>query len=152
MRIAILRHGYDMWAAWGSRVNAFYACQYFITSADENYICIYYIEYIGSGMGRPVYIEDAVTISLKTGDAVSLGEFVDTDNIMERVKNYTGTIYTDTDVEQWIENKEDFTEKWQQREDAFYHGYYLYNGRIGFFFDYYRTGRERIAVEFEGIT
>lgn len=132
-------------------VNAFYACQYFITAADENYICIYYIEYIGSGMGRAVYIEDAVTISLKTGDAVSLGEFVDTDNIMERVKNYTGTLYTDTGIEQWIENKEKFTEKWQQREGAFYHGYYLYNGRIGFFFDYYRTGRERIAVEFEGI-
>ena len=132
-------------------VNAFYACQYFITAADENYICIYYIEYIGSGMGRPVYIEDAVTISLKTGDAVPLGEFVDTDNIMERVKNYTGTIYTDTGIEQWIENKEKFTEEWKKREDAFYHGYYLYNGRIGFFFDYYRTGRERIAVEFEGM-
>lgn len=132
-------------------VNAFYACQYFVTAADENYICIYYIEYIGSGMGRPVYLEDAVTISLKTGDVVPLGEFVDTDNIMERVKNYTGTIYTDTGIEQWIENKEQFTEEWRQREDAFYHGYYLYNGRIGFFFDYYRTGRERIAVEFEGI-
>lgn len=132
-------------------VNAFYACQYFITVADENYICIYYIEYLGSGMGRAVYLEDAVTISLETGEAVSLGEFVDTDNIMERVKNYTGTIYTDTGIEQWIENKEKFTEEWKQREDAFYHGYYLYNGRIGFFFDYYRTGRERIAVEFEGI-
>ena len=132
-------------------VNAFYACQYFVTAADENYICIYYIEYIGSGMGRPVYLEDAVTISLKTGDVVPLGEFVDTGNIMERVKNYTGTIYTDTGIEQWIENKEQFTEEWRQREDAFYHGYYLYNGRIGFFFDYYRTGRERIAVEFEGI-
>lgn len=53
-----------------------------------------------------MYLEDAVTISLKTGDVVPLGEFVDTNNIMERVRNYTGTIYTDTGMEQWIENKD----------------------------------------------
>lgn len=132
-------------------VNAFYAFQYFITAADENYICIYYEESIGAGIGRPSNFEDAVTVSLKTGEAVSLGEFIDTDNIMERVKNYTGTMYTDISEELWIEKRKKFTEGWQQREDALYHGYYLNNGRISFFFDYYRTGWEKIAVEFEGM-
>lgn len=134
-------------------INAFYSCDYFITYADEDYISIYFVESISSGMSSVTTCEEAVTVSLKTGDKVSLDSFGDIDIIMKNVDNYKGTIYTDAifEVEDWEENKGKLIEQWKRRESSNYYGYYLYDDRIGFLFDYYRTGRMKIALEFQGI-
>lgn len=99
------------------QVNAVYACDYLITHADEEILCIYFTTTIGAGMGRP-------------------------------------TTYSDTsffDQDKWMENKEQLIESWKSNEDSNDTGYYLYEGRIGLLFDYYYTGNEKIALEFEGI-
>ena len=134
-------------------VNAFYSCDYFITFADENYICIYFMESISSGMGRANNFEDAITISLKTGDKVSLESFGDINTIMKKVDNYKGTIYTDSvfAVEDWERNKRAFIEQWEKNNSPHYYDYYLYDGRVGILFDHYVTGRVRIGLEFQGI-
>ena len=134
-------------------VNAFYSCDYFITFADENYICIYFMESISAGMSRVVNFEDAITISLKTGDKVSLESFGDINTIMKKVDNYKGTIYTDSvfAVEDWERNKRAFIEQWEKNNSPHYYDYYLYDGRVGILFDHYVTGRERIGLEFQGI-
>lgn len=134
-------------------INAFYSCDYFIAFADEDYISIYFVESISSGMSSVTTYEDAVTISLKTGDKVSLEEFESIDTIMKKVDNYKGTIYTDWifEVEEWENNKKEFIEQWKESEDSNYYGYYLYDGRVGILFNYYRTGRVRVGLEFQGI-
>ena len=134
-------------------VNAVYSCDYFIAFADANYICIYFMESISSGMGRAINFENAITISLKTGDKVSLESFGDINTIMKKVDNYKGTIYTDSvfEVEDWERNKRAFIEQWEKNNSPHYYDYYLYDGRVGILFDYYRTGRERIGLEFQGI-
>ena len=49
------------------------------------------------------------------------------------------------------ENRSEFIKEWKEDEWAEYIGYYFYDGRLGLLFDYYQTGREKIALEFEGI-
>ncbi len=134
-------------------INAFYSCDYFIAYADEDYISIYFVESISAGMSRVTTCEEAVTVSLETGDKVSLDSFGNIDIIMKHVNNYKGTIYTDAifEVEDWEENKSKFIELWKKDEFSNYYSYYLYDGRIGFLFDYYRTGRTKIGLEFQGI-
>lgn len=134
-------------------VCAFYSCDFFVAFADKDYISIYFMEDISSGMSRSSNFDDAITISLKTGDKVSLAEFESIDTIMKKVDNYKGTIYTDWifEVEEWENNKKEFIEQWKEREDSNYYGYYLYDGRIGILFNYYRTGRVGVGLEFQGI-
>lgn len=134
-------------------VNAFYSCDYFITFADKNYICFYFMESISSGMGRANNFEDAITVSLKTGDKVSLESFGDINTIMKKVDNYKGAIYTDSvfEVEDWERNKRAFIEQWEKNNSPHYYDYYLYDGRVGILFDHYVTGRVRIGLEFQGI-
>lgn len=136
-----------------SAVNAFYACDYYILAADINYICIYYMESIGAGAGHPSNFEDAVTISLKTGKKLSLDDLGASDEILKNVRNYSGVIYADRPFqkEEWIENRDKFIKEWKENKNASYYGYYLYQGRLGLIFDYYQTGRERIALEFEKV-
>lgn len=136
------------------QVNAVYACDYLITHADEAMLCIYFTTTIGAGMGRPTTYSDAVTISLKTGKKISLDEFGDVNTLLKKINNYSGVIYSDTsffDKDKWMENKEQLIESWKSNEDLNNTGYYLYEGRIGLLFDYYYTGNEKIALEFEGI-
>lgn len=134
-------------------INAFYSCDYYILFADKAYISIYYMESIGSGAGRPLNFEDAITISLETGEKVSLNDFKDINIIMKKISNYSGVIYTDSLFEDgtWNENRSEFIKEWKEDEWAEYIGYYFYDGRLGLLFDYYQTGREKIALEFEGI-
>lgn len=136
------------------QVNAVYACDYLITHADEEILCIYFTTTIGAGMGRPTTYSDAVTISLKTGKKISLDEFGEVNTLLKKINNYSGVIYSDTsffDQDKWMENKEQLIESWKSNEYANDTGYYLYEGRIGLLFDYYYTGNEKIALEFEGI-
>lgn len=132
---------------------AFYSCDYFITLADEDYISIYFVESLSAGMSSATTYEDAITISLETGDKVSLDNFGNVDIIMKKIDNYRGTIYTDAifEVEDWEANKGEFIEQWKENDSSNYYGYYLYDGRIGILFDYYRTGRVKIGIEFQGI-
>lgn len=105
-------------------------------------------------MGRPTTYSDAVTISLKTGKKISLDEFGEVNTLLKKINNYSGVIYSDTsffDQDKWMENKEQLIESWKSNEDSNDTGYYLYEGRIGLLFDYYYTGNEKIALEFEGI-
>lgn len=136
-----------------SAVNAFYACDYYILAADKNHICIYYMESIGSGAGHPSNIEAAVTISLKTGKKVSLDDLDNRDEILKNIRNYSGVIYVDRifEKEEWIENRDEFIKEWKENKDAPYHGFYLYEGRLGIIFDYYQIGREKIGLEFEKV-
>lgn len=136
------------------QVNAVYACDYLITHADEEILCIYFTTTIGAGMGRPTTYSDAVTISLKTGKKISLDEFGEVNTLLKKINNYSGVIYSDIsffDQDKWMENKEQLIESWKSNEDSNDTGYYLYEGRIGLLFDYYYTGNEKIALEFEGI-
>lgn len=136
-----------------NEVNAFYSCDYFITHADEEFICIYYTTGIGAGMGRPVCIENAITISLKDGEKVSFDEFSKNEDILKKIIKYNGVMYTDSyfGKKDWEKNKKEFIVNWREDPDSQYYGYYLHNGRIGMLFYYYRTGREKIGIEFEGI-
>ncbi len=136
-----------------NEVNAFYSCDFFITFADEEYICIYFVESISAGMSSVTTYEDAVTVSLNTGDKVPLENFGDIDTIMKKVDNYKGTIYADVlfSVEDWEKNKKEFIEQWKENEASHYYGYYLYDGRLGILFDYYKTGKVKAGVEFQEI-
>ena len=139
-------------------INAFYACQYRIANADEDYISIFYWSTDGAGTGLDnIYF--AVTVSLDDGDKVSLADFESADNIMHRLGNYRGTIYFggtiysdyDNDPNIWMENKEEFVTEWLEDEKSPLHGWYLRDGRIGFFFVYPRTSHINIALEFSNI-
>ena len=136
-----------------NEINAFYSCDFFITFANEDYVSIYFVESISAGMSSMTTYEDAITISLKTGDKVSLENFENIDTIMKKVDNYKGTIYTDVffSVEDWEKNKRELMEQWEENEDSNYYGYYLYDGRLGILFDYYRTGRVKAGLEFKEI-
>lgn len=136
-----------------SAVNAFYACDYYILAADKNYICIYYMESIGAGAGRPSNFEDAVTISLKTEKKVSLDDLGNRNKILKNIRNYNGVIYADRpfEKEEWLKNRDKFIKEWKENKNASYYGYYLYKGRLGLLFNYYQTGREKIALEFEKV-
>lgn len=136
-----------------NEINAFYSCDFFITFANEDYISIYFVESISAGMSSVTTYEDAITISLKTGDKVSLENFENVDIIMKKVDHYKGTIYTDVffSVEDWEKNKGELIEQWEENKVSNYYGYYLYDGRLGILFDYYRTGRVKAGLEFQEI-
>ncbi len=135
------------------KLNAFYSCNFFITFANEAYICIYYMEPISAGMSSVTTYEDAITISIKTGDKVSLENFENIDTIMKKIDNYKGSIYTDVvfSVEDWEKSKKQFIEQWKENEASNYYGYYLHDGRIGILFDRYRTGRAKVNFMQMGI-
>lgn len=97
--------------------------------------------------------EDAVTVSLNTGDKVPLENFEDIDVIMKKIDNYKGIIYADVlfSAEDWEKNKKEFIEQWKENEDSNYYGYYLYDGRLGILFDYYKIGKVKAGVEFQEI-
>jgi len=76
-----------------NEVNAFYSCDFFITFADEEYICIYFVESISAGMSSVTTYEDAVTVSLNTGDKVPLENFEDIDTIMKKIDKLSLSIF-----------------------------------------------------------
>lgn len=90
-------------------------------------------------------------MSLRTGEKISLNEFGDINTFLKKINNYSGVIYADRTFqnEEWIENRDKFIKEWKENKNASYYGYYLYQGRLGILFDYYQTGREKIALEFE---
>lgn len=71
------------------QVNAVYACDYFITHADEEMLCIYFTTTIGAGMGRPTTYSDAVTVSLRTGEKISLNEFGDINTFIKNSVSFS---------------------------------------------------------------
>lgn len=136
-----------------NEMNAFYDSSYFITYADEKLISLYFQESISSGSSGVANFEDGVTISLVTGNMVSIEEFGEPQDLMEKVYNYKGTIFTNGAIneEEWKENRKELIEEWLAKDNSIYHGYYITNGGVGFIFNYYDTGREDIPVEFVGI-
>ncbi len=136
----------------GQQINAEYACYYDIANADEDYISIFYHSTAGAGGGvdNRCY---AVTVSLADGSEVSLTDLMSMDEIAHRLADYRGTIYMEPgySIDIWLENKEEFIEKWLGDERSPLHGWYLYEGRIGFFFWYPRGSHMNILLEFSGI-
>lgn len=136
----------------GQEINAEYACYYRIANADEEYISIFYESTIGAGGGHTNSCY-AVTVSLADGNEVSLADFMDIDEIGHRLSDYSGTFYVDWEgyIDLWLENKEEFIEEWLEDERSPLHGWYLYEGRIGFFFMYNQNNQEHFFMEFSGI-
>lgn len=137
----------------GQQVNAEYSCHYGIANADEDYISILYYSTAGAGgsFGNRCY---AVTVSLDDGSEVSLADFMDMDEIAHRLADYRGTIYMEQEysIDIWLENKEEFIEEWLGDERSPLYGWYLYEGRIGFFFWYPHNNHDaNILMEFSGI-
>lgn len=137
----------------GQKINAEYACYYYIANADDDYISIYYCSTHGAG-GGVSNIEYAVTVSLADGSEVSLADFMEMDEIAHRLAAYRGTIYTrENSIDIWLENKEEFMEEWLEDERSSLHGWYLYEGRTGFIF-WAPPGRGSLlstSFEFSGI-
>lgn len=136
-----------------NEMNAFYDSSYDITYADEKLISFYFQESISSGSSGVANFEDGVTISLVTGNMVSIEEFGEPQDLMEKVYNYKSTIFTDGSIneEEWKENKKELIAEWLAKDNSIYHGYYITNEGVGFIFNYYNTGREKMSVEFVGI-
>jgi len=136
----------------GQHINAEYSCYYDIANADEDYISIFYHSTDGAAgsINNRCY---AVTVSLADGNEVSLADFMDMDEIAHRLADYRGTIYMEQgySIDIWLENKEEFIEEWLGDERSPLHGWYLYEGRIGFFFWYPRGSHLNILMEFSGI-
>ncbi len=136
----------------GQQINAEYACHYDIANADEDYISILYYSTDGAGgsVNNRCY---AVTVSLADGSEVSLTDLMSKDEIAQRLADYRGTIHTvyGYSIDVWLENKEEFIEKWLEDERSPLHGWYLYEGRIGFFFWYPQGSHLNIALEFSNI-
>ncbi len=136
----------------GQEINAEYSCYYDIANADENYISIFYHSTTGFGGGvdNRCY---AVTVSLADGNEVSLADFIGIDEIEHRLTDYRGTVYMELgySIDIWLENKEKFIEKWLGDERSPLHGWYLYKGRIGFFFWYPQGSDANIFMEFSGL-
>lgn len=136
----------------GQNINAEYACYYYIANADEDYISIFYCSTHGAG-GGVNNIDYAVTVSLADGSEVSLADYTSMDDIAHRLADYRGTIHTvhGYSIDVWLENKEEFIEEWKEDENSPLHGWYLYEGRIGFFFVYPCGNRYNISLEFSNI-
>ena len=136
----------------GQEINAEYASYYGIANADEEYISIFYESTIGAG-GHNSNICYGVTVSLADGNEVSLADFMEMDEIAHRLADYRGTIYMEQgySIDIWLENKEEFIEEWLKDERSPLHGWYLYEGRIGFLFWYPRSCDMNILMEFFGI-
>lgn len=118
----------------GKQINAEYACYYYIANADDDYISIFYCSTHGA-RGGVNNIDYAVTVSLADGNEVSLADFMEMDEIVHRLADYRGTIYTrENSIDIWLENKDEFMEEWLEDESSSLHGWYLYKGRIGFIF------------------
>ncbi len=121
----------------GQHINAEYACYYDIANADEDYISILYYSTDGAGgsVNNRCY---AVTVSLADGSEVSLTDLMSMDEIAQRLADYRGTIHTvhGYSIDVWLESKEEFIEEWKKDERSPLHGWYLYEGRIGFLFGY----------------
>ncbi len=54
-------------------------------------------------------------------------------------------------IDMWLENKEEFIEKWLEDDRSPLHGWYLYEGRIGFSFWYPQGNQSNTLIEFSGI-
>lgn len=136
----------------GQEINAEYACYYGIANADEEYISIFYESTIGAGGGHS-NSSYAVTVSLADGNEVSLADFMDIDEIGHRLSDYRGTVYVNWEgyIDLWLENKEKLIEEWLGDERSPLHGWYLYEGRIGFFFRFNQNNQEHFFMEFFGI-
>lgn len=136
----------------GQEINAEYACYYGIANADEEYISIFYESTIGAGGGH-YNSSYAVTVSLADGNEVSLADFMDIDEIGHRLSDYRGTVYVDWEgyIDLWLENKEKLIEEWLGDERSPLHGWYLYEGRIGFFFKFNQNNQNHFLMEFSGI-
>lgn len=136
----------------GQEINAEYACYYYIANADEEYISIIFDSTFGAGGGHTnSYF--AVTVSLVDGNEVSLADFMDIDEIGHRLSDYRGTVYVTWEgyIDLWLENKEKLIEEWLGDERSPLHGWYLYEGRIGFFFRFGQNNQANFFMEFSGI-
>ena len=136
----------------GQKINAEYASYYNIANADEEYISIFYASTRGAG-GGVTNSCFGVTVSLADGNEVSLADFMDIDEIGHRLSDYRGTVYVYREdyIDIWLENKEELIEEWLGDERSPLHGWYLYEGRIGFFFSYGLNNQEHFYMEFSGI-
>ena len=136
----------------GQEINAEYACYYRIANADEEYISIFYESTRGAG-GGVTNSCFGVTVSLADGNEVSLADFMEMDKIAHRLAGYRGTIYMEQgySIDIWLENKEELIEEWLGDERSPLHGWYLYEGRIGFFFRFGQNNQEHFYMEFAGI-